>query len=139
MEIILKISLRYQLILLSTKYIGYMLIIKFAWNRELDVVKDDTGLYAINSEGLIAMKPSERILPSQEAFEGGVKMLGLATKAEKKLKYTFDQITPELLASGIPGLSSSPIFQPQYIIIVEDLGRKTVWNRDIEQIYFSNY
>lgn len=117
-----------------------MLIIKFHFTRpEQNEFRDDNGLFAVNSEGFIVQKAVDRILPPPEAFENAVKLLGIATLKEKKLLYTFDQITPELIAGGIAGLSANASYMPIYTIIVNDLGDKIAWSRGIESIYFSDY
>jgi hypothetical protein len=114
-----------------------MLIIKFWWNRELDVVRDDTGIFAVNSDGLIVMQPQERTLPSPDAFLGAVKLMGFASIKTKKMMYKFSDITPEFLASEIYGLSSIQCTMPQFTIVVNELGNNTLWSRGIERIYFS--
>lgn len=116
-----------------------MFIIKFHWERALDIVKDDTGLFAVNSDGIMAMQPLERDSPEPDAFLGGVKLIGLASIKQKNMVYTFEQITPALLESGIYGLSSTTCINPQFTIIVNELGTKTLWSRGIEKIYFVNY
>lgn len=114
-----------------------MLTIKFHKKTALDVVADDTGLFVFDYEGIMAMHPFERTALTPEAFLGGVKLVGVATIKDKKLAYTFDQLTTELLASGIYGLGKVSCNQPAYTIIVDDLGRRTAWSRGIEQIYFN--
>src|ERR1035437_3800509 len=106
-----------------------MLTIKFHWQRELDVVRDDTGMFSVNSEGFIAMKPYENIYPDPEAFANAPLLIGIAKLTDKRLLYTFDQLTPEFLLSGIQGLSPVPYYMPIYTIIVKDLGDKMSWSR----------
>lgn len=114
-----------------------MLIIKFWWNRELDVVRDDTGIFAVNSDGLIAMQPHERTLPSPDAFLGAVTLMGFASLKGRNMVYKFSDITPEFLEKEIYGLSSIQCTMPQYTIVVNELGNNTLWSRGIEKIYYS--
>jgi hypothetical protein len=116
-----------------------MLVIKFHWGRELDVVRDDTGMFAFNAEGFMAMKSYENVFPKQEAFANAPMLLGIAKLSDKRLLYTFDQLTPEFLLSGIQGLSPVPYTMPIYTIIVKELGDKIAWSRGIEKIWYPEY
>lgn len=124
-----------------------MLIIKFHWRYNRNFVQqNDTGYYAVNSEGFMAMKSESRYLPEPEAFTNSPKLLGIALLttrlnlgAEKKILYTFEELTPELLSGGVVGLSNKSISKPIYTIIVDDFGEKISWSRGIEQIYFSDF
>ena len=116
-----------------------MLVIKFTYGREFDIVNPDTGLFAINSEGFIAMKPFDNIYPEPDAFMNAPLLLGVAKLSDKKLLYAFEQLTPEFLLSGVAGLGPHSFTQPIYTIIVNDLGRKTSWSRGIEWIKYPTY
>lgn len=116
-----------------------MLTIKFHWNRELDVVKDDTGMFAVNADGFIAMKPFDNIFPEPEAFANAPKLIGIAKLSDKRLLFPFAMLTPEFLDGGTQGLSKAPYFMPIYTIIVLELGDKIAWSRGIEQIWYPNY
>ena len=114
-----------------------MLIIKFYWGRALDLVRGDTGLFAINSDGYMAMQPFEKDTPEPDAFLGGVKLLGIANlRGDKKMVYRFDEITQELLDKRIYGLNEDSCTEPQYTIIVNELGVNYAWSRGVDKIYF---
>jgi hypothetical protein len=116
-----------------------MLIIKFHWGRALDLVRDDTGMYAVNTDGFMAMQPYERDTPEPDAFLGGVQLVGIASLKNKNIVYRFNEITQELLDQKIYGLNSDSCTEPQYTIIVKELGNTSLWSRGIEKLYFVNY
>ena len=116
-----------------------MLVIKFIYGRELDIVNPDTGYFAVNSEGFIAMKAIDNVYPPPDAFMNVPRLLGIAKLSDKKLLYPFEIITPEFVNSGIQGLGPFSYSQPIYTIIVDDLGRKTSWSRGIEWINYPSY
>ena len=117
-----------------------MLIIKFHFKDKSDVLPD-SGFFGIDEYGRILIAPvSIRGQAELSGFEGSIDTLvGICTlnkSGGNQQVYTFADITPELLSSGIFGLGPVTCTTPQFSIITKSLGETICWSRGIEKIFY---
>ena len=115
-----------------------MLIIKFHFKDKTDVLPD-TGFFGINENGKLLDAPvSKEGQIELSGFDGSIEtVVGICSLKENKLVYKFEDITPELLSSGVFGLGPVTCTIPQFSLIVESLGQRMCWTRGIEKIFYT--